>query len=181
MSEQTCYENYPLRIVALSNLLNFSIWIIGAYLLLGFGILFSILFLVYCIVMEFRVLTRSCVNCYYYGKICFSGRGKVCSLLFKKGKSGNFVTDKVTWKDILPDFMVSIFPIIGGIVLLIISFSWLIVLLLVILVLLTTAGNSVIRGSFACKNCKQREIGCPAQKLFETSKMENHETSLEKN
>jgi len=173
MGEQPCFENYPLRIVAISNLFNFSIWIIGIYVLSGFGILFSVLFLGYCLMVEFRILTRSCVNCYYYGKLCFTGKGKVCSLLFRKGEPYRFISDAITWKDILPDLMVSIFPIIGGIVLLMISFSWLIVLLLIILLLLTTVGNATIRRSLACKYCKQREIGCPAQKLFEKGKSEN--------
>ena len=167
MGEQACFENYPLRIVVLSNLFNFSIWIIGAYVLLGIGILISILFLVYCIIMELRVLTKSCVNCYYYGKVCFTGKGKICSLIFKKGESNRFISGKITWKDILPDMMVFIFPILGGIVLLMISFSIVIVLLLILLLLMSTIGNAVVRGSLACKYCRQREIGCPAQKLFD--------------
>ena len=59
---------------------------------------------------------------------------------------------------------------IGGIILLIFSFSWLIVVLLVVLVFLGFGGNAVIRGSFACKYCKQREIGCPAERLFSKKK-----------
>jgi len=173
MGEQACFENYPLGIVAISNLFNFSIWIIGIYVLLGFGILIPMLFLAYCLVIEFRILTRSCVHCYYYGKVCFSGKGKVCSLLFKKSESRRFNSDTITWKDILPDLMVSIFPIIGGVMLLVISFSWLIFLLIIILLLLSTVGNATVRGSLACKYCKQREIGCPAQKLFDKRNMKN--------
>jgi hypothetical protein len=41
--------------------------------------------------------------------------------------------------------------------------------LLVVLVFLSLAGNAIIRGSFACKYCRQREIGCPAEKLFSGS------------
>jgi len=36
----------------------------------------------------------------------------------------------------------------------------------VALVMLSFVGNAVIRGSFACKYCRQREIGCPASRLF---------------
>jgi hypothetical protein len=66
----------------------------------------------------------------------------------------------------LPDFLVFIFPIIGGIVLLVRSFSWLLVVLLAVLIALSFGGNAVIRGQFACKYCKQREIGCPGAKAF---------------
>jgi len=173
MDERTCFENYPLSIVVISNIQSLSIWIIGFYILSGISILISMLFLAYCLIMEFRVLTRSCVNCYYYGKVCFSGKGKVCALLFKKGDSRQFIRNAITWKDILPDFMVSIIPTIGGIALLIISFSWLILVLMIVLLLLSTVGTATVRESLACKYCRQRDIGCPAQKLFEKRNMEN--------
>jgi len=35
-----------------------------------------------------------------------------------------------------------------------------------ILLVLSFGGNAFIRGSFACNYCKQKEIGCPAEKLF---------------
>lgn len=92
MEEYPCYENYPLGTVVVANLLNYSIWIIGFYILSGFGILISLLFLAYCLILEFRVLTKSCVNCYYYGKICFSGKGIICSALFEKGKLADSLT-----------------------------------------------------------------------------------------
>ena len=88
------------------------------------------------------------------------------SLLFKKANPQKFAKDKITWKDILPDFLVSIIPIVIGIVLLILKFNWLILILIVLLVILTSAGNGFVRGSLACKFCKQREIGCPAEQLF---------------
>jgi hypothetical protein len=42
----------------------------------------------------------------------------------------------------------------------------LLVTALAVLIALSFVGNAVLRGSFACKYCKQREIGCPAEKLF---------------
>ena len=53
-----------------------------------------------------------------------------------------------------------------GIVLLIRDFSWLVLAMVILLLFLATLGNGVIRGSLACKYCKQREIGCPAEQLF---------------
>jgi hypothetical protein len=38
--------------------------------------------------------------------------------------------------------------------------------MLTILGILYFGGNAVRRGSFACKYCKQREIGCPTEKVF---------------
>lgn len=45
---------------------------------------------------------------------------------------------------------------------------WMAALLLALLFLmvLSTTGNAFIRGTFACQYCKQRDLGCPAEQLF---------------
>ncbi len=95
----------------------------------------------------------------------------MCSLFFKKGDANRFKQDKIAWKDIIPDLMVSLIPILAGITLLIIDFSWLILALVLLLFLLSSIGNGLVRGSLACKHCKQREIGCPAEQLFNREKV----------
>ena len=160
------YENFPSWMVALSNLLPLLIYIIGAYILYKLWVGFFVLYILYCFWVEKRVLKKSCINCYYYGKTCCFGKGKICSWFFKKGDTKNFCKKQISWVDILPDFLVSIFPLIAGIILLIIKFNWRILLLMIIIVLLSSVGTSIIRGNFACKYCKQREFGCPAEKLF---------------
>ncbi|MFB0554035.1 MAG: hypothetical protein ACETWQ_12080 [Phycisphaerae bacterium] len=107
------------------------------------------------------------MNCYYYGKTCGLGRGKLCALLFKKGNPEKFAEKEISWKDLIPDFLVLIFPLIGGIIILVRDFTWLILALMVVLALLSLGGNALIRGSLACKYCKQKELtGCPAEQLF---------------
>lgn len=166
MGETECYENFPMRIVLLSNLVAVSIYAIGAYILARFGVLASILYLLYCLWMEIGVLKGSCVYCYYYGKVCGLGKGKLCSLLFKKGDSKKFVEREVSLLKMLPDFLVFIFPTVGGIILLVKDFAWFLAAMLAILVTLSFGGTAVTRGSFTCKYCKQRRIGCPAEKAF---------------
>ncbi len=170
MAEQGTYERFPLWIVVLSNLVTASIYAIGAYILAGFGVIASALFLLYCLSLELRVLKRSCVNCYYYGRICGFGKGRVCALLFRKGDPKKFAEDEISWKDMLPDMMVLAFPLIGAALLLIRGFTWQLVLLLAVYLALNLAGNAVIRGSFTCKFCRQRKLGCPAEKLFSKGK-----------
>ena len=166
MAESRSYENFPLWIVLLTNLLSLTIYLIGLYIMLNLGILFATLFVAYILWIEIRLLAKSCRYCYYYGKLCAFGKGKCSALFFKKGDPEKFLKTEITMKDIIPDFLTFIFPLIGGIVLLLFNFSWLIVVLLAILVVLGFGGNAVVRGSFACKYCKQREIGCPAERLF---------------
>jgi hypothetical protein len=166
MDESKIYQNFPIRIVILCNLLPLLIYAIGVAILAGFSGWMSLGYLLFCLWLEYRVLKYSCVNCYYYGKVCGSGKGRLCSLLFKPGDPQAFARKEISWTELIPDFLVSIIPLVGGIILLVLDFNWLIVGLLVLLLALTFGGNAVIRGTFMCKHCRQRELGCPAEKLF---------------
>jgi hypothetical protein len=169
MDETPFYQNFPIRIVILCNSLPLLIYAIGAAILAGFSGWIALVYLLFCFWLEFRVLKYSCVNCYYYGKICGSGKGKLCSLLFKPGDPQAFARKEISWVEVIPDFLVSIIPLIGGIILLVLDFNWLTVVLLILLLALAFGGNAVIRGAFMCKHCRQRELGCPAEKLFRKS------------
>jgi hypothetical protein len=164
------YERFPMSIVLLSNALSVSIYAIGIYVFAGLGLWFVVPYVLYCLWIEFRVLKKSCVNCHYYGKRCGLGRGRVCSLLFNQGVPGEFANREVSWWDVTPDFMVSVLPLVAGIIQLARGWSWLLAALLGVLLVLSSAGNAVVRGQFVCKYCRQREIGCPAEKLFSGAK-----------
>lgn len=179
MTEAKYYDSFPAWIPVLSTFVSLLIYAIGVCVLIRFGVIVAAIYIIYCFWVELRVLTKSCVSCYYYGKLCGLGKGLLCSHLFRKGDPQKFVEKEVTWKQILPDFLVFIFPLLGGIVLLIKDFSWIILLLLVILFVLSFFGSAVIRGSFACKYCKQREIGCPAERLFNKQKAQRKQESKE--
>jgi hypothetical protein len=160
------YENYPFTIILISNLFQFCVYFIGAFIISQIGYFWLIPYFAYILFLEFKLLKTSCVNCYYYGKRCAFGKGKISSIFFKKGNE-LFCQRKITWKNILPDFLVSIIPFTIGIILLILNFNWLNLGLIILLVLLSSFGNGFIRSSLACKYCKQKELGCPAEKLFQ--------------
>jgi hypothetical protein len=166
MDKIEIYENFPIRIVILCNILPLLIYATGAAILAGFSGWIALGYVLFCLWLEYRVLKYSCVNCTYYGKVCGSGKGKLCSLLFKPGDPRTFVQKEISWMELIPDFLVSIIPFIGGVILLVLDFNWLTVGLLALLLALTFGGNAVIRGTFMCKHCRQRELGCPAEKLF---------------
>jgi hypothetical protein len=160
------YENYPGGMVLLAVVFSLLIYALGAYVLFEFNFWVMVLYLVFCFFVELNVLTHSCVNCYYYGKVCCFGKGKICSLFFKKGNNKSFCKKQVSWKDMIPDMLIPIVPILAGIALLIWNFRWDILVALILLVILSSFGNSFIRGNCACKFCKQRALGCPAEQLF---------------
>ena len=165
MEEIKCYENYPYWIIIVSNILTLSIYTIGIIIIKTLGIIWLLIYLAYLVFWEIRLLKKSCVHCYYYGKLCAFGKGKLCSLFFKKDKKEGFSGD-FTWKDLIPDMLVAIIPLIIGIIKLIMNFNWLLLFLIILLFLLVSTGNGLVRGSLACKYCRQREINCPAEKMF---------------
>lgn len=147
-------------------LVNVSIYALGVAILSGFGNSMAALYLLYCLGVEIHVIKMSCVDCYYYGKWCAFGRGKVAPLLFKQGDPKRFASKCVSWKDFLPDMVVLLIPLVGGIALLIRGFSWGTALMLAALLAFSFGGNYIVRSRIACKCCKQRELGCPAEQFF---------------
>ncbi|VVC03584.1 Uncharacterised protein [Candidatus Burarchaeum australiense] len=168
--EQSNYENYPLWIVLISNFFSLAVYLLGTFVMYQLGLAWLVAYLAYVACLEFRLLKGSCVNCYYYGRTCAFGKGRLSCLLFKKGDARKFACRQITWKDILPDFLVSLVPMAAGVILLVHEFSWLVLGAILLLAVLSFAGSAFVRGSLACKYCKQRELGCPAERLFGKTK-----------
>lgn len=160
------YSNFPARIVILSNLVTFLIYCSGFLIMSYLGWIVAIIYLFYIVAFEYRLLSRHCINCYYWGKTCGFGKGRVSALFFKKGDQAKFCNGKMTWKDLLPDLLISLVPFITGIVLVIVKFDIFLLVSIVAIILLSTSGNGYVRGHMTCKYCKQRESGCPANDLF---------------
>ena len=156
--------------VLVCNTVGLAIYAIGIFLMLRIGIIWGLLYAAYCIWMEWRVLSGSCRSCYYFGKRCGFGKGRLCSWLFTRRPEQDFAEKQISWLDLVPDFMVSLIPLVAGIIILIRSFSWLVLALILLLVGLASMGTALIRGQLACKYCRQRELGCPAELLFSKTK-----------
>ena len=160
------YDEFPLSLVLFCIVVNISIYIVGAYLIAPLGKTFVVLYLLYCLWMEIRVLIMSCRDCYYYGRLCAFGKGKICSLLFKKGSPERFTMKKITWMHLIPDFLVSLIPLVIGGFYLVQSFTWLRLSFILVLVIIAFPVTGFMRGSISCKFCRQKEMGCPAVQLF---------------
>jgi hypothetical protein len=157
---------FPLGWVLFCAAVNIAIYVIGAYLIAPLGKITVVLYLLYCLWMEIRVLITGCRDCYYYGKWCALGRGKICALFFRKGSPERFKMKLITWKNIIPDFLVSLIPLIIGVYYLITGFTWLRLVFILALIIIAFPVTGFVRGSIACKFCRQKEIGCPAEQLF---------------
>ncbi len=97
---------------------------------------------------------------------CAFGKGRLSTLFFRKGNPENFSKIQITGKDLAPDFLLFMIPVLAGILLLVQAFSWSVLIFVIALLVLGFAGNALVRGQRACRYCRQREIGCPAEQLF---------------
>jgi hypothetical protein len=167
MNDSQIYERFPLWIVVTCNLVSWLIYAFGTYIMATVWIWLVIPYLSYVLWLEVRLLRTGCVDCAYYGRTCAFGRGKLCALAFGRRDPDRFGAREVSWAQVLPDLLVSILPLIGGILLLVLrEWDWLVAGLLVALFALAFGGTAYVRGSLACKHCEQRTLGCPAYDLF---------------
>jgi hypothetical protein len=166
MEEIRTFEKYPARMVVVSVLVTISIYALGAMVLSGLGPVAAAAYLIYCAAYEIWVMRHSCVNCYYYGKLCGMGRGKISPYFFPKGDPETFVRLKITWRTLIPDLLVLFIPLLVGTIIFIERFSWQLAAVVVLFLALGLGGNAFVRSQIACKYCRQREIGCPAEQFF---------------
>ncbi|MDD1665086.1 MAG: hypothetical protein LUQ32_06995 [Methanomicrobiales archaeon] len=166
------YENYPLWMVAFTLLVQLAIYALGAYIVLQFGLIFLAIYIACILALEYRVLRHSCVDCSYYGRTCCFGRGRLCTFIFKKGDPEKFPKKQIGWTDILPDFLIALVPLVLGIVLLLLRFDVVLLAIVVALAVLAFPGTGFIRSTWACRYCRQREMGCPAEQLFSRKREE---------
>jgi hypothetical protein len=164
------FDSFPWWMVVTCNATGLAIYAIGLYVMAGLGSVWGLLYLAYCVWMEGRLLWGSCRHCYFFGKRCGFGKGRLCAGFFTRGAERSPGARTISWRDVVPDFMVWLIPLGGGIALLIRDFWWLVLLLIVALVFLGSVGTAFVRGQLACKYCKQRELGCPAEQLFSNKK-----------
>jgi hypothetical protein len=162
-------NKYPWHYVLIANLLNIFIYTLGTVIILHVSWWFAGLYIVYLLILEVRLLKSHCPDCFYYGKVCAFGKGKISSLFFKKGNLERFACKSFSMKDLIPDILVFALPAITGLVLLITSFQWYILVSLAGLIILNSAGNAYVRGQIACKLCMQKDLGCPALDFFKPS------------
>lgn len=166
METSNKYEIYPIWIVFLSNLTSLSIYALGFFILMKLGWVAPAIYMVLVFILEYRLIRNHCVNCFYWGKTCGFGKGRISSLFFKRGDISKFCNLKMTWRDMIPDLLVALIPITVGIFLLVFNFDVVILIAILLLIVLTTSGNGFIRRHLTCKFCKQRDLGCPAERLF---------------
>jgi hypothetical protein len=168
--EPKAFEKYPLSTVLITNGIGLLVCITSVYLVWQLGTGWGILFIVYLLDLEFSAYKHSCSSCYYYGKRCGFGRGKIALFLVRKDDPKKFCQKEITWKDLSPLILGNLIPVLAGIVLLIKDFNWLILVLTIILIANWFFINPLIYNKLVCLHCKQRRLCCPANNFFSKKK-----------
>jgi len=152
-------EEYPKAGIILGNIL-LLVWIaLGTIACWYLSPPVAWIYLALAIVMVFVVLRKMiCVHCYYYGKWCSTGWGKLSALFFKQGDLEKFAT--------CPGFIVApltygsliLIPILLIVISLLDEFSTEKIIVLGLLVVVSISG--VINRWKSCAHCKMQTI-CP--------------------
>ncbi len=153
-------EEYPISTVIIENTLMLLWLLIGSYLCgtispltgwiyLGFGLSM--------VLVVMRILV--CGNCYYHGKICHTGWGKLSALYCKQGDIRQFGCG--AGGAIVPGFYgsMALLPVVLGIISLVQSFSILNLAIMLSFIVIVILSSHTFRKK-ACVQCKMKDI-CP--------------------
>lgn len=159
------YQSYPtylvvlnvLEVVAALAVGTIVIGQLGLWAVLGYALV-GLLAVVLC-------LAFGCTRCYYYGRVCGTGLGKIAALMFKKREEEEFgksLSQTLSWTLV---GVVLLLPIAAGLVSLREGFSlprllWLAAFLGLMIAIVVTHSRS------ACKHCQEaKERRCTLGRL----------------
>ena len=153
-------DEYPMSIVIIENLFIFLWLVVGTILCRAFSQLAGWLYLAFGLIMVLVVMRiLVCKNCYYHGKQCHTGWGKLSAVYCKQGELNRFGCgiDGVT----PPIFygLMALAPLIFGIISMVQSFLISTMIVLIIFLLIVVISSFVLRKK-ACAICKMKNL-CP--------------------
>jgi hypothetical protein len=151
-------DNYPKSVIVVRWIILGVAFALGVYILWGIKDVLGLLYVLYSILTLTLILPLSrCASCFYHGKACNTGWGKVAAYLFPKGDESKYV-DNYSYA-IFTHFLWLI-PLLGGFFRLLRDRSLLALCLLggYVFVLFM---EKIILKKLACVRCHQREF-CPA-------------------
>jgi hypothetical protein len=153
-------ETYPLKTILTENIFML-LWItIGTYLIWTFKPTIAWAYLAFTLTMVLFIMRiLVCKNCYYHGKFCHTGWGKLSALYCKQGKIEHFGCGFSG--AIIPIFYgsIALLPLILGITTLIKAFSIVNLIVIVGFVVVVVMSSYTLRKK-ACGVCKMRDL-CP--------------------
>lgn len=158
----TCYDEFPVSTVAYNWIAAGGAMVLGVAVAAQFGVGMLVGYLLLLAVAVVGILATACARCEsYYGHRCGLGMGKIVSVFFKQKQTDLYLRTPMQFVYALLLLMGMIWPIVGGVVLLVEGFStWRLVQLVTAVVLLLAF--AVPHPRLVCSHCRQGECGaCP--------------------
>ena len=151
---------YPKTSIILGNLIM-SLWIaLGTIACWFFYPPVAWIYLAFAIIMVGVALRKLvCTNCYYYGRWCSTGWGKLAALFFKEGDTENFGTSIGLKLAPLTYGLLSLIPLIFLIISIVQGFTVFKIVVLLLLLLVSFYSGFISRKK-ACANCRMKLV-CP--------------------
>jgi hypothetical protein len=163
----TCYDEFPISTVVYNGAMAGGVMALGAVVAVQFGVGVLIGYVLLLLIATIGILATTCARCEsYYGHRCGLGLGKAVSLLFRRKRTDLYLRTPMQFVYVGLLLVGLIWPVVGGVVLLVQGFSaWRLVQLAAAAVLLLAFG--VPHPKLVCSHCRQGECGaCPAGKIF---------------
>ncbi|MHA2138638.1 MAG: hypothetical protein ACW98G_12225 [Candidatus Hodarchaeales archaeon] len=154
-------ESFPFKIVCLSASLTIISYLAGAFVLYFFHPMLSALYLILAATTLMVSMKLRCTHCYYLGRYCNFGLGKLAELIFSKGDPSEFRDPKKVGFTGFLSFGTMLIPVAIGLLLLVTEITLGNLGLLIGYFLIGIAPNFLVRGDF-CDKCMQGELGCPS-------------------
>ena len=155
-------DGYPARILCLSLGHMGLSYALGALIMIRWQPWLGAAYFVLCVEALFMGLRYRCRFCWYFGRTCYSGLGRVAKFLFEPGAPEEFPLSRNVIPVLVPSFATLLLPLIVVLADTLLRFSLLKLALLLAYILLAVAAGFLLRKSLFCGYCKQAELGCPA-------------------
>lgn len=153
-------ENFPMRAVVLANLAMVAWIALGTIACWFLAPLAAWIYLAVAVSMVWVVLRRLvCVNCYYYGKWCGTGWGKLSAVFFRQGNINSFKGSIGVKLAPMTYGLLSLIPLVLVIVSLVQAVTIAKVIVLVLLLAMSVYSGFISRLK-SCFGCKMR-LMCP--------------------
>jgi hypothetical protein len=151
-------ENYPKHIIVIRWIILLIAFALGIYVLLDLHHMLAIVYILYSVIALTLILPLSrCVSCFYHGKLCNTGWGRVAFYLFKKGDESKYV-EHYNYAIFL--HLLWLFPLLVALLQLVRKRDVLALSILVIYLFILFVEKIVLK-KLCCKRCHQKEF-CPA-------------------
>jgi hypothetical protein len=151
-------ENYPKHIIIVRWIILILAFALGIYVLFQLHQILAIVYIMYSVIALTLILPLSrCVSCFYHGRYCNTGWGKIAAYLFNKGDESKYV-EHYNYAIFL--HLLWVIPLLAALLQLIrmrdiLTLSAAAAYVLILLL------EKVILKKLCCTRCHQREF-CPA-------------------